>query len=200
MRIIDISRSLSLRTSHWADDTTFEFNLPFSRKAGAKINVGAIRCSTHFATHVDAPFHFNGSTTVELLPLDSFFGEAEVIDSRFSERISFNVIKQMPPRILFRTDGWPDSNNFPASIPTLTELAIENLKRAGVRLIGVDLPSVDQIESKELPNHIALERAGITIVESLYLIGVNAGRYTFAGFPLTIEGGDAAPTRAVLIA
>jgi arylformamidase len=66
-------------------------------------------------------------------------------------------------------------------------------------LVGVDVPSVDQLDSKDLPIHHALYRAGITILESLFLAAVTPGRYLLAAFPLLISGGDAAPTRAVLI-
>ena len=72
------------------------------------------------------------------------------------------------------------------------------LKARGVRLLGVDVPSVDPIESKDLHNHHALAEAGITIVESLDLSHVEEGRYHFAGLPLKIAGGDAAPLRAIL--
>ena len=47
----------------------------------------------------------------------------------------------------------------------------------GVRLIGVDLPSVDPLDSKTLDIHHALGRRGITILEGLWLERVPAGRY-----------------------
>jgi arylformamidase len=149
---------------------------------------------------VDAPFHFSDSaTTMDHLSLDLFYGEAEVFDARGSDCIEFTGSKRTPGRVLFRTDAWLEREKFPSSVPTLTDKAIENLKNAGVRLIGVDVPSVDQIDSKDLPRHLALQEAGITIVESLWLEGIDAGRYTFAGFPLNIIGADAAPVRAVLM-
>ncbi len=76
---------------------------------------------------------------------------------------------------------------------------MQKLAARGVTLIGVDLPSVDQIDSKDLPVHHALYRSGITILESLYLHDVAAGRYLLAAFPLRLHGGDAGPVRAVLI-
>jgi arylformamidase len=200
MRIIDISRSLSGDLKSWPGDTAFEFGLPVRRGPKVNVNVGAFRCSTHAGTHADAPFHYSDSaTTVDQLSLGLFFGEAEVIDARGSGRIEFTGSSRTPERVLFRTDGWLDTHNFPSSVPTLTDEAITNLRNAGVRLVGVDVPSVDEIDSHSLPNHLALQEAGITIVESLWLKGIDAGRYTFAGFPLNITGADAAPVRAVLI-
>jgi arylformamidase len=67
-----------------------------------------------------------------------------------------------------------------------------------VKLLGLDVPSVDHIEAKVLTNHHALAAAGIAIVESLDLSQVEAGIYHFCALPLRIAGGDAAPVRAVL--
>ena len=200
MKIIDISRSLGPQTSGWPGGTPFEMKWPLSCTAGAKVNVGEIHSSTHFGTHVDAPFHFqNFGRTIDLLSLSLFFGEVEVLDARNSSRLNFTCNRPVPPRIFFRTDAWLESRRFPLSIPTLTEEAVTNLKKAAVQMIGVDVPSVDSIESEDLPVHFALARAGITIVESLYMGNVEPGRYTLAAFPLKIEGGDASPVRAVLI-
>jgi arylformamidase len=57
---------------------------------------------------------------------------------------------------------------------------------------------VDEIDSKSLPNHHALGRAGIAIIESLDLKNVGTGIYNLAALPLKIAGGDAAPLRAIL--
>jgi arylformamidase len=67
-----------------------------------------------------------------------------------------------------------------------------------VKLLGLDLPSVDPIEAKKLTNHYALAAARIAIVESLDLSEVEEGVYHFAALPLKIAGGDAGPVRAIL--
>jgi arylformamidase len=72
------------------------------------------------------------------------------------------------------------------------------LQKNGVKLLGLDLPSVDEVDSKSLQNHHALARAGIAIIESLDLSDVAPGVYQFAGLPLRIVGGDGAPMRAIL--
>ena len=68
----------------------------------------------------------------------------------------------------------------------------------GVRLIGVDLPSVDPLDSKTLDVHHALGRRGIIIVEGLWLADVPTGRYELIALPLRIVGADGSPMRAVL--
>ena len=67
-----------------------------------------------------------------------------------------------------------------------------------MRLLGLDIPSVDTIESQDLPIHHALAASGIHILESLDLSAVPLGQYELVALPLRIVGGDAAPVRAVL--
>jgi arylformamidase len=93
---------------------------------------------------------------------------------------------------------WNDSKIFPACIPVIAPDVAEWLHARKVKLIGLDLPSVDPIEAKQLVNHHALAAAGIAIVESLDLSAVEAGIYHFSALPLRIKGGDAGPVRAVL--
>ena len=77
--------------------------------------------------------------------------------------------------------------------------AVAALERAlGVRLLGLDLPSVDAHDSKMLPLHHALWGAGVLILESLQLAEVPPGPYRLTALPLRIVGADASPVRAVL--
>ena len=141
--------------------------------------------------------------------LEDYFGPSVVIDlkGRFSQARRLIEIDDLSPnesriaesrRLLIRTDIWPDATVFPTWIPVIAPGVAEWLQARNVVLIGFDVPSVDPIDAKVLANHHALARAGICIVESLDLSGVEAGMYQFAGFPLKISGADAAPLRAVL--
>ena len=101
-------------------------------------------------------------------------------------------------RLLVKTGRWSDSTVFPDQIPVIAADVPAWLQKNGVKLLGVDLPSVDEIDSKSLQNHHALARAGIAIVESLDLSDVPPGIYNFAALPLKIAGADGAPMRAIL--
>ena len=68
----------------------------------------------------------------------------------------------------------------------------------GVRLIGLDVPSVDQVDSTTIPIHRALDAANIIILENLDLRAAPAGVYELISLPLKIAGGDGSPIRAVL--
>ncbi|HEX4200175.1 MAG TPA: cyclase family protein [Chthoniobacterales bacterium] len=197
--LIDISRPLATSTAHWPGDTPFDFSLPVRRESGNGINVGAFNASTHFGTHLDAPFHFTDSTeTIDQLDLGVCYGEALVVDVCGQSLIEL-LPDRLPERILLRTDAWLSSGEFPISIPTLSLEAVRKLAAQSVTLVGVDVPSVDELDSKDLPIHHALHRSRITILESLYLHDVTPGYYLLAAFPLRLQGGDAAPVRAVLI-
>jgi arylformamidase len=67
-----------------------------------------------------------------------------------------------------------------------------------VRLVGIDTPSVDLFDSKDLPSHLACLRHDLAILEGLVLRDVPPGLYELIALPLRLEGFDASPVRAVL--
>jgi hypothetical protein len=67
------------------------------------------------------------------------------------------------PRILFRTDAWTDPSVFPSTWPLLEPGLARWLAERGVCLIGVDVPSVDELKSRELPRHHEMDAAGCQI-------------------------------------
>jgi arylformamidase len=211
MKIFDISRPLFNGLAPWPGDTAFHFELKWKMAEGASVNVGAAETGLHNGTHADAPFHFQADgTTIDRMPLETYFGEAVVVDltSRFGAggEGEITVADLQPradalrsaPRLLVKTGAWPDPAIFPERIPVIASDVPGFLQDRKVKLLGLDLPSVDAIDSKTLDNHHALAAAGIAIVESLDLSAVPEGTYHFAAFPLRICGGDAAPVRAVL--
>jgi arylformamidase len=200
--LIDVSRPLAAGTACWPGDVPFSFRLGWTIAGGASVNVGSIESSVHTATHCDAPFHYDDhGPTVDRVPLDVFLGPAWVVDVRrattWKERLASLEFAETP-RVLFYTGGWPDTTTFPASIPVMDPDLPDWLADRGVKLIGVDLPSVDELDSKTLPIHHAIGRRGITIVEGLWFEGVAAGRYEFIGLPLKLIGADGSPLRAIL--
>ena len=216
MELHDISVPLSERLAPWPDDTSFQFALNLKISEGATVNVGAVTMSMHSGTHVDAPFHFeeNGAT-IENLSLEIYFGPAVVIDlsknySRPTEEFDSSRMITVDdlaaaasgqisiPRLLIKTNFITDRTVFPEEIPIIAQDVPSWLRERGTKLIGLDLPSVDRVKSKELRNHHALLRCGIMILESLDLSQVEDGVYNLAAFPLKIAGGDASPVRAVL--
>ena len=212
MKIWDISRTLSNEFAEWPGDEPFHYRLTNEIAKGASVNLGAIRMSVHNGTHADARFHFDtNGEPIEKAPLDLYLGRVTVVDlsqsfSRLKEKHLITLEDLRPQaeeiaatsRLLVKTGRWSDSTVFPEKIPVLAADVPVWLQKNGVKLLGVDLPSVDEIDSKSLQNHQALARTGIAIIESLDLSEVPAGVYNFAALPLKIAGADGAPVRAVL--
>jgi arylformamidase len=212
MKIWDISRTLSNDLAEWPGDEPFHYRLTTEIPKGQTVNLGAISMSVHNGTHADARFHFDPKgESIEKAPLDVYLGRATVVDlaQTFLQSKGKHLIttEDLRPhaeeiaatsRLLVRTGRWSDSTVFPDQIPVIAADVPPWLQKNGVRLIGVDLPSMDEIDSKSLQNHHALARAGIAIVESLDLSDVAPGIYNFAALPLKIAGSDGAPVRAVL--
>jgi arylformamidase len=212
MKIWDISRTLSDDLAEWPGDEPFHFRLTRKIAEGQSVNLGAIGMSVHNGTHADARFHFDtNGESIEKAPLEIYLGRAAVIDltEAFSQSKKKHLItvEDLQPhseeiaessRLLVKTGRWSDSAVFPNQIPVIAADVPSWLEKNGVKLLGLDLPSVDEIDSKSLQNHHALAGAGIAIVESLNLSGVAPGIYNFAALPLKIAGGDGAPMRAVL--
>jgi len=211
MKIWDISRTLADDLAPWPGDTPFHFKLTRQIPAGDIVNLGAITTSVHNGTHADARFHFEATgETMERAPLDIYLGPAMVVDlaDQFAggDKTLIEIDDLQPaaksiseaPRLLIKTSVWRDSTIFPERIPVIAPEVADWLAAKGVRLLALDLPSVDAIDAKVLNNHFALARAGISIIESLDLSGVQAGAYHFAALPLKIAGADGSPVRALL--
>jgi arylformamidase len=73
-----------------------------------------------------------------------------------------------------------------------------HLSAFGIRLIGLDLPSVDPLDSKELSAHHELASHDIHILEGLVLDDVAPGDYELIALPLPLVEADGSPVRAVL--
>ena len=73
-----------------------------------------------------------------------------------------------------------------------------HLHDRGVITVGIDTPSVDLFESKDLPAHKAILRCNMSILEGLVLKDVPEGTYELIALPLPLVGFDASPVRAVL--
>jgi arylformamidase len=80
----------------------------------------------------------------------------------------------------------------------LTEECVAELLGRGLKLVGVDAPSVDLRDSKSLRVHHLLFDGGAFVLENLDLSQITDGEYELIALPLRFDGLDAAPVRAVL--
>lgn len=191
------------RTAAFPGDQPFSCGWTATIPAGAPVNLSWAKSSPHVGTHVDAPFHFDpAGATVAGLDLDAFVGPCVVVDAVGSSELGADLLRGVDlsraPRVLFRTQERSRPDVFLTEFPVLTEAACDALAKARVRLVGLDLPSFDAADAKELRVHQRLGRAGIANVENLVLDRVEAGAYELLAQPLAWPEMDAAPLRALL--
>ena len=201
--LYDITTPITPELAEWPGDTPYRYEWIARLSDGASVNLGTVTMSVHLGTHMDAPFHYSDTgKTVEQIDPGVFIGPAMVVDVRGRALITVADVAAIDltgiPRILFKTDGWQDRTQFPTTIPLLDTGVPEYLCSQGVILVGMDVPSLDHLDSKDLPIHHALGRAGITILESIVLRDVPPGRYELIALPLKIVGADGSPVRAIL--
>jgi arylformamidase len=196
--IHDITIPMNSALAVWPGDTAFFF----TSTAWGTISVGAVTMSCHTGTHADAPRHFlpDGIGIAEIPP-EVYVGECLMIEAVGRDMLDVDVFidPNLPERVLIKTLAWTNHTRFPDEVPVLTEASVALLASRGVRLIGLDVPSVDRLQSKDLPIHHALAAAGIHILESLDLRQITPGRYQLIALPLRLDGADGSPVRAVLV-
>lgn len=199
---IDITQTLESSIAHWPEDTPFSYEIPVTKADSGSVNIGKIETSTHIGTHIDAPFHFDDNgVRVDDLDINRYIGDATVIEVMDKALITEEVLKNFDIKgtiLLIRTKEKANQEIFPETIPVLTEKAIEYIARIGIELFGIDVTSVDPIDSKTLDNHHKLYRNDIMIIENAVLEDVTAGYYDFVALPLKIKGADGSPVRAAL--
>lgn len=199
---IDITQMLNHSIAHWPEDTPFSYETPVTKEESGSVNIGKIETSTHIGTHIDAPFHFDeAGVKVDALDINRYIGDATVIEVKNRETITKAVLKDFNIKgtiLLIKTKEKAEQNIFPEKIPVLDTDAVAYLAQAGIKLFGIDVTSVDDIDSKTLDIHHKLHQNDIMIIENVVLEAVSAGYYDFVGMPLKIEGADGSPVRAAL--
>ena len=204
MQLIDISPPITQAIDVWPGDVAFSRAISLSIDSGANIDLSAITTSLHLGAHTDAPSHYGkGGPGIGERPLDPYYGPCEVIrvDVARHERIRPHHLPAPPSvdRVLFRTGTFPDPDAWNEDFASLSAELVEFLAARGVRLVGIDTPSIDLQEDKVLESHQAVLRADMAILEGVVLDAVEPGIYTLIALPLRIPGADASPVRAVLV-
>jgi arylformamidase len=203
MSLIDISRRLGKGVPTWPGDTPFSYEVSWSKEQSGSVNVGKLTMSVHTGTHIDAPFHFDndGRKVIELDP-QIYVGRARMIDLSGRDSIGAADLAghdlEGVERLLLRTGSWSNPEQFPERITYLRADLAPFLAGKGIRLIGVDVPSVDPLDSKELAAHHGLHAHQIHILEGLLLDHVEPGDYELIALPLPLVEADGSPVRAVL--
>lgn len=202
--LIDISPLIDVAIHVWPGDTPFVHTVNLDMHSGDNLTLSDIRTSVHVGAHTDAPSHYLiDGRDIAAVSLEPYIGLCQVMrvavqrgERILPAHIADHTIRA--PRVLFRTETFPDprawNNDFAALSPELAEF----LATRGVVLAGVDTPSVDLFDSKALEAHNALAGHGIAILEGIVLSAVDDGLYELIALPLRIARADASPVRAIL--
>jgi len=204
MGIIDISPPIREGMPVWPGDTGFSLVSSLSIAGGDNIDLSRIETTVHVGSHADAPSHsVPDGAPIDEVDLEPYLGPCQVIRLHVPRgtRIAPEDIgdRITAPRVLFRTGTFDAGETFDEDFAAFAPETIDFLAGHGVRLVGIDTPSMDLFDDRVLVAHHALARHGMANLECLVLSHVPAGTYTLIALPLKIRGADASPVRAILV-
>lgn len=208
---IDISPVITERIGVFPGDVPFARDVSYDFVKGDHLLLSSIRSTLHLGAHADGPNHYSASGEgIGERDLSIYFGPCLVVHTTAKRGMCIGrqhlaetwvkALTQAFPvsRILFRTESFPDPDNWNHDFCSIEPELIEDLARAGVRLVGIDTPSIDPENSKSLSAHQVVAKHDLAILEGLVLRDVSEGYYTLMALPLRLIGADASPVRAVL--
>ena len=193
MRLVDLTLVVSEGMPVYPGDP----EVRFSSKESGGFWVSEVCLGSHSGTHVDVPRHVNPQGTgVDGIPLDRLSGYGRAIDVRGQREVDLEEVPRAEV-ILFYTGATEDlAEAMKGAHPVLTVRTAEKLVKAGVKVVGVDSPSVGSLEV-----HRVLLESGVVIVENLSpRLGELLGKeFFFIVAPLPLKGLDGAPARAIAL-
>jgi arylformamidase len=202
-RLWDISPPVGPATPVYPGDQPYAQRWTARIGPGGAANVSAVTLSPHIGAHADAPLHYaDGAQPIGEVDLAPFLGHCRVVHAigcgpLVRPEHLRHAADGLPPRVLVRTcqqaaTVWTEE--FAALAPE----TVDWLAGQGVRLVGIDTPSVDPASSEGLESHQRLLRLDLRVLENLVLDDVPAGDYELIALPLRLATAEASPVRAVL--
>ncbi len=212
MTLYDLTPPIHSGLCVWPGDTPPSREVLLDMKQGANITLSTLRATVHLGAHADAPNHYGASApSIEQRSLDPYLGPCRLVHVRVGrgQRVSIEAFESalgavggpaaaLAPRVLIATGTFPDPTNWNPDFAALAPELVDHLRGRGVRLVGIDTPSVDVFDSKDLPTHQRLLANDMAVLEGLLLSRVPGGDYELIALPLPLVGFDASPVRAVL--
>lgn len=181
---------------------------------GDHLTLSTLTSTVHIGAHADGENHYKpGGQPIDQHPLEMYLGPCivapvraqrgkrfglEAIDPKWLDVLDGLTTNGQPGRLLLQTGTGGTPETFPNDLAAPEPEMIDALVGRGVRLLGVDTPSVDLADAKDLVGHAACARGGVFILEGLVLDGVDPGIWELIALPLKLVGFDASPVRAVL--
>ncbi len=205
MHYFEITPTITTNLGVFPGDQPFERTISLSTELGHHVTLSTIKTTLHLGAHADSSSHYNvKGLGIDRRSLDFYCGDCQVmtLSVRRGERIGIEHIKLLKvaaPRVLLKTGTFPDPENWNSDFAALSIAAVEWFSERGVKLLGIDTPSVDLEDCKKLEAHQAIFNWDMAILEGLVLKHVPDAIYTLLCLPLRIKDGDASPVRAILL-
>lgn len=209
MKTIDISPTVSARTGVFPGDVSFKRDVSLDFEKGHNLRLSSITTTLHIGAHADSPGHYRkDGEGIATRNLSNYLGLCLVVKAKVprGERVRKEHLTPAPPhftgwpeRILVATGTFPDPEKWNSDFASFSPELIEEWAKAGVKLIGIDTPSIDPETSKDLPSHAMVAKYDMCVLEGLVLTDVPEGHYTLIALPLKLENADASPVRAILV-
>ena len=201
--IYDITPRITPRLAVWPGDTPPAREVLLDMARGDNLTLSTLRATVHLGAHADAPSHYGAAApSIEQRPLELYLGPCQVV------RVAAARRRRVGPqqvggdiraeRLLIATGTYPDPFAWNEDFAALDPALVDRLHALGVRLVGIDTPSVDLFDSKDLPAHKRFLAHDMAILEGLVLRDVPDGLYELIALPLALAGFDASPVRAIL--
>ncbi len=190
MIIYDISRSIP-ETPPYEGDPETKLDIIESMENGDMYNLSAFSMSSHTATHIDAPYHFDEEgKKIDEIRLAVFYGKCTVVetDRILTGEDMEEIIPKCRKRLLIRGNG----------MGYIESSAAQVIADSNIVLVGTDAESI-AAPFDEYRTHRILALNDKVILENLDLEDINGGSdYTLSAFPIRLDGLEAAPCRAIL--
>jgi arylformamidase len=200
--IYDITPPVTEQLKVWPGDTPPVREVLCDLHRGDNITLSTLRATVHLGAHADAPSHYGADApAIHQRSLDYYLGPCQVIRVPVGRSVRVTpdmlTVPVRAERVLIAT-GTFDPQVFNTDFAALSPELVRRLHEQGVKLIGIDTPSVDLFDSKDLPSHQIFLRCDMAILEGLVLTDVPEGLYELIALPLKLVGFDASPVRAIL--
>lgn len=217
MRVIDLSHPFdpALFPAKHGESAPLDIR-PVRTIEANGVNTRDIAFNDHIGTHVDAPLHLvPDGRSIDQLPLDAFYGTAVVLDIPKGPNggVTVHDLESATPRIergdiVVICSGWGHKltePNYASHHPYLTDAAARWLLDRGVRMVGMDVQSIDLPHSlrekgfRYTSLRTVLEGGVPAVMNLTNLESILGKRVTLFALPIAFTGSEGAPARVVAI-
>ena len=207
VRYIDLTQSVNNKMNGVSVESA-------TRKSVEGWNASTLHLYSHSGTHMDAPWHFEvNEQTIDEFPIDRFFVDTWVVDMapveprQLIQVSDLGLVRDQVKKgegIILKTD-WSfraGTEVYRDGLPRISEELAKWLGQKGISLIGVEGPSVADVNNLEEVTriHEILLSNDIIIVEGLTNLNqITQPRVRLIALPLKVQKGDGAPARVIAV-